>query len=312
MDVTDWSGVYTALVTPFSEDGGRVDEARLIEQIEFQASPLDGPGATGVVAIGTTGESPTLTDSEQKRVIEVAIEHGRRLGLRVIAGTGSNDTARACAMQRFAADAGADATLSVTPYYNKPNQRGMEQHFRAVADAADIPVILYNIPGRCGAGLTAETIVKLADHPNIVAVKEASGTVEIADAVMGSGAGLAVLSGDDALTLPMMVLGATGVVSVVSNVLPERMRRMVDAALAGDFTGALAEHRQLAGLSRALLTLEPNPVGVKAAMRFLGRDSGVVRPPLKSASVRSLALISRLVERAGAWRAPFRAYAAGR
>jgi len=296
MDAARWSGVYTALVTPLTDGGERIDKARLIEQIEFQAHPPDGPGVTGVVAVGTTGESPTLTESEHTRVVEVAVEHGRRLGLTVIAGTGSNNTRRACAMQRFAAEVGADATLSVTPYYNKPNQAGMESHFRAVADAADVPVILYNIPGRSGAGLTAETILRLAEHPNIVAVKEASGSVAIADAVLTERPGFCVLSGDDPLTLPMMALGASGVVSVVSNLAPGRVRRMVDAALRGEMAAARDEHRRLIGLARALLTLEPNPVGVKAAMRLLGRDTGAVRAPLAPASASSVSALARLVE----------------
>lgn len=299
MGARAWSGVYTALVTPFSGDGSRVDEARLVEQIEFQANPPDSPGVHGVVAVGTTGESPTLSEREQKRVIELAVEHGRRLGLKVIAGTGSNDTAHACAMQRFALDAGADATLSVTPYYNKPNQAGMERHFLAVADAADIPVILYNIPGRSGAGLTVGTIARLAEHPNIVALKEAGGSVQFASEVVIAAPGLEVLSGDDPLTLPMMAVGAVGVVSVVSNIAPAAVRRMVDAALAGDFAAARREHEGLFGLSRALLTLEPNPVGVKAAMAMLGRDSGVIRPPLAPASESSLAAIRSMLVEAG-------------
>ena len=290
-----FAGVYTALVTPFADGASRVDESRLVEQIGFQARPDDGPGVTGVVAVGTTGESPTLSGREQRRVIEIAVEHGRRLGLRVIAGTGSNDTAHACEMQRFALEAGAHATLSVTPYYNKPNQAGMEQHFRAVADAADIPVILYNIPGRSGAGLTVATIARLAEHPNIVALKEAGGSVQFANEVVLEAPGLEVLSGDDPLTLPMMAVGAVGVVSVVSNVAPGAVRRMVDAALAGDYSKARREHEGLFALSRALLALEPNPVGVKAALAMLRRDSGEVRPPLVGASEASLDAIRSLL-----------------
>ncbi len=290
-----WSGVYTALVTPFADGASRVDEIRLVEQIEFQARPDDRPGVTGVVAVGTTGESPTLSGREQRRVIEIAVEHGRRLGLRVIAGTGSNDTAHACEMQRFALEAGADATLSVTPYYNKPNQAGMERHFLAVADAVDIPVIIYNIPGRSGAGLTVATIARLAAHPNIVALKEAGGSVQFANEVVIAAPGLEVLSGDDPLTLPMMAVGAVGVVSVVSNIAPGAVRRMVDAAISGDYPAARREHEGLFALSRALLTLEPNPVGVKAAMAMLGRDSGEVRPPLAPASGASLEAIRSML-----------------
>ena len=293
-------GVFTAIVTPFTADGARVDEARLIEQIEFQANPPDGSGVRGIVAVGTTGESPTLSDAEQRRVIELAIEHGRRLGLTVVAGTGSNNTAHACAMQRFAHGAGADATLSVTPYYNKPNQEGMYRHFRAVADAADIPVVLYNIPGRSAAGLTVETIVRLAEHPNVVAVKEAGGSVFAAGEIVRARPSLAVLSGDDPLTLPMLAVGAVGVVSVVSNLAPGRVVAMVEAARAGRWEEARAAHESLVALSRGLLTLEPNPVAVKAAMRLLGRDAGVVRLPLAPACEASVGRLGELLAERGA------------
>ena len=293
-------GVYTAIVTPFTADGARVDESLLVEQIEFQAKPPSGgPGVHGVVPVGTTGESPTLSNAEQQRVIEIAIEHGHRLGLTVIAGTGSNNTAHAIEMQRFAAAAGADATLSVTPYYNKPNQEGMYRHFSAIADAADIPVVLYNIPGRSAAGLTVETIARLAAHPNIVAVKEATGSLTMASEIVQACPGLTVLSGDDALTLPILSVGGKGVISVVSNLAPAAMRRLVDLALAGEWDQARSQHETLSGLATGLLTLEPNPVGVKSAMKMLGRDTGALRLPLAPAADASIERIGELLNKAG-------------
>lgn len=293
-------GVFTALVTPFSSDGSRVDEARLIEQIEFQAHPPSGEaGVNGIVPVGTTGESPTLSGDEQKRIIEIAVEQGRRHGLLVIAGTGSNNTSHAVEMQKFAHAAGADGTLSVTPYYNKPNQEGMYRHFMSVADAADIGVMLYNIPGRSAAGLTLETIVRLAAHPNIVAVKEATGAVSMAGGIVQACPGLAVLSGDDPLTLPIMSVGGVGVVSVISNLVPDRVRRLVDLALAEQFAAARVEHEGLAELGKALLTLEPNPVGVKAAMQLLGRDTGTLRLPLAPPSETTVQRIRTLLAEIG-------------
>ncbi len=293
-------GVFTAIVTPFNSNGTRVDEACLIEQIEFQANPPSGEkGVNGIVPVGTTGESPTLSGSEQKRVIELGIEHGQRLGLTVIAGAGSNNTAHAIEMQKFAKQAGADYTLSVTPYYNKPNQEGMYRHFMTVADAADIGVMVYNIPGRSAAGLTVETIARLAAHPNIVAVKEATGSVASASETIQACPDVAVLSGDDPLTLPIISVGGVGVVSVISNLAPDRVRKMVDLALAGDFAAARVEHDALYSLAKSLLSLEPNPVGVKTAMRMLGRDGGSLRLPLAPASDASIRAIEALVDRAG-------------
>lgn len=298
-------GVFTAIVTPFTADGSRVDEARLIEQIEFQANPPSGEkGVNGIVPVGTTGESPTLSGDEQKRVIELGIEHGHRLGLTVIAGAGSNNTAHAVEMQKFATSAGADYTLSVTPYYNKPNQEGMYRHFMAVADAADIGVMVYNIPGRSAAGLTVETVARLAAHPNIVAVKEATGSVAHASETIQACPDVDVLSGDDPLTLPIISVGGVGVVSVISNLAPDRVRKMVDLAMAGDFAAAQVEHNALYGLAKSLLSLEPNPVGVKTAMRMLGRDGGALRLPLAPASSGSVEQIGALLDAAGLLGAP--------
>ena len=202
-------------------------------------------------------------------------------------------------MQRFAKAAGADLTLSVTPYYNKPNQEGMHRHFSAIADAADIGVMLYNIPGRSAAGMTVETIVRLAGHPNIVAVKEATGSVGFASELIQAAPELPVLSGDDPLTLPIMSVGGVGVVSVVSNLAPARVRRLVDTAGAGEVEAARAEHEALGALARSVLTLEPNPVPVKTAMRLLGRDHGAVRLPLAPASGATIEALRGVLAAAG-------------
>src|SRR5690606_37697054 len=198
-----FSGCYTAVVTPMDSTGA-IDYERFREQLRFQAEA----GVSGVAICGTTGEAPTLDEHEQERLIEEAVETLRPLGLTVIAGTGSNCTAHAVELQKRAATLGADAGLSVNPYYNKPNQDGLYRHFMAVANAADLPVILYNIPGRTGVALQAETIARLASHPNIVAIKEATGSTDSASEI-ASRCGITILSGDDSMTLPFMSVGAT-------------------------------------------------------------------------------------------------------
>jgi len=283
MHRTSWRGAFTALVTPFTDDGLRLDEARLAEQIARQAQPGDGEtGVNGIVPVGTTGESPTLTDREHRRVVELAVEHGKPLGLQVIAGTGANSTARAVELQRESASLGADAGLSVVPYYNKPTQQGLYTHFMNVADAADIGVILYNIPGRCGVGLEVETIARLAEHPNIVAVKEATGSLDVASEIAIRCPNLAVLAGDDTLALPIASVGGVGAISVVSNLLPGRMRALIAATLEARWDDARVIHQRLFPLAKTLLSLASNPIPVKTAMRLLGRDSGSLRPPLTS------------------------------
>ncbi|MFN7021410.1 MAG: 4-hydroxy-tetrahydrodipicolinate synthase [Phycisphaerales bacterium] len=277
-------GAFTAVTTPFTADGAKIDFARLEKQLDAQAAG----GVCGVVICGTTGESPTIEEGEYHELVKRGVAMARARGLLAIVGTGSNSTAHAVAMQRFAARAGADGALSVNPYYNKPTQEGLIGHFRAVADAADLPMMLYNIPGRTGVALTIETLERLAAHPNIRAVKDATGGVELAGEACLRCPNLAVLSGDDPLTLPMMAVGAVGVVSVASNIAPAMVARLCRAALEGRFADALVEHRRLLPLVRALFA-ETNPIPVKAAMKLLGFDTGSMRAPMTPATEATVA-----------------------
>ena len=268
-------GTFTALVTPFCND--QIDEAAFGRLIEHQI----GNGITGIVPVGTTGESPTLDHDEHMRVISlaVAIAKGR---CKVIAGTGSNSTAEAIALTREAEKVGADATLHVAPYYNKPTQEGLFLHFKAIADATKLPVILYSIPGRCGIEIGVETVVRLAKAcANVVAIKEAGGSVERVNQLRSAlPEAFQILSGDDSLTLPFMASGAVGVISVASNVMPKEVGQLVDAALANDFAAARKIHERLYPLFKDLF-IEPNPVPAKAALAWTGIiESAEVRLPL--------------------------------
>ncbi|QEF99196.1 4-hydroxy-tetrahydrodipicolinate synthase [Stieleria maiorica] len=269
---SDFAGLSVAIITPFAD--GEVDYDRLKQQIEFQIEA----GARCIVPVGTTGESPTLTHDEHERVIAETIQcvAGRA---KVMAGTGSNSTAEALRLTKRAANEGADATLQVAPYYNKPTQEGMYQHFKAVAEAVDIPVCVYNIPGRTGKEIEVSTIQRLAELPGITMVKEATGKLDQCSAIVGT-TDLTVLSGDDSLTLPMMSVGAEGVVSVVGNLVPGDMIKLVQAAASGDFDQAQKMHHQLFALCSNMLGLATNPIPVKAAMRMVGRDSGELRLPM--------------------------------
>ncbi|HRP63684.1 MAG TPA: 4-hydroxy-tetrahydrodipicolinate synthase [Phycisphaerales bacterium] len=268
-------GAFTAIVTPFNADGSAVDYARLEANIRHQAEG----NVTGIVPCGTTGESPTLSEHEHHAVVEKAVEVGKPLGLRVIAGAGSNNTAHAIDLHRFAHRTGADASLQVNPYYNRPSQEGMYRHFMAIADACDLPIMLYNIPGRTGVLLSADTIERLARHPNIRAIKDATGGLELASETIAR-TDLALLSGDDPLTLPMASIGGVGVVSVVSNLVPDRVADLCSAFLDGDWERAQELHHALLPLAKGLLSLDTNPVPLKTAMKHLGRDTGVFRLPL--------------------------------
>lgn len=267
-----FAGMSVAIVTPFRN--GEVDYQQLREQLEFQVAA----GTNCVVPCGTTGESPTLTHDEHERVITETIQiiAGRT---KVMAGTGSNSTAEALRLTRRAASEGADATLQVAPYYNKPTQEGMYQHFAAVAEAVDIPVCVYNIPGRTGKNIDVSTIVRLAELPGITMVKEATGSLDQCSAVLGS-TDLTVLSGDDSLTLPMMAVGAEGVISVAGNIVPNVMIDLVQAASQGDYERAAEVHHRLYRLCNQMLGLATNPIPVKAAMAMLGRDTGELRLPM--------------------------------
>lgn len=264
-------GSFTALVTPFRN--GEVDETALRALVRSQLEQ----GIDGLVPVGTTGESPTLDLKEHPRVIEIVIDEvdGR---CPVIAGTGGNSTREAIELTRMAAAAGADATLQVTPYYNKPTQNGLVRHFSEVADKGGLPVVLYNVPGRTSREIEIGTIVRLAQHPNIVVVKEAGGSVDRVSRIL-SACDITVLSGDDSLTLPMMVLGAKGVISVASNLVPAEVTAMVHAALDGRWNEARDLHFRLYPLFRDIF-IETNPIPIKAALAMVGRIAEEYRLPL--------------------------------
>lgn len=269
---SEFAGLSVAIITPFRE--GEVDYARLREQVEFQVQA----GTTCLVPVGTTGESPTLSHDEHDRVITEVIQcvAGRA---KVMAGTGSNSTAEALRLTKRAAAEGADATLQVAPYYNKPTQEGFYQHFKAIAEDVDIPVCVYNIPGRTGKEIDVSTIQRLAEIKGITMVKEATGKLDQCSAIAGT-TDLTVLSGDDSLTLPMMSVGAQGVISVVGNLVPAPMIELVNAALADDFVTARKLHHRLFGLCSTMLGLSTNPIPIKSAMQMVGRDTGEMRLPM--------------------------------
>ncbi len=286
-------GALTALVTPFREDG-EVDDRCLDGLVRWQVAS----GVAGLVPCGTTGEGATLREEEHERVVATVVEaaEGR---VPVVAGCGTNDTRRTVAAARRAASAGADALLVVTPYYNKPNRSGMLSHYRAICEATALPVVVYNVPGRTGQNLGAEAILRLAEIPGVAGVKEASGSLEqIAMVLAARPEGFAVLSGDDALALPAVALGADGLISVVSNEAPEEMAAMMAAALEGDFGRAREVHFRLLPLMRANF-LETNPVPVKAAMEALGRARADVRAPLGPPEAATVAAVRAALEAAG-------------
>jgi len=269
-----FEGVYTALVTPFAGDGS-VDWKALRRLVDFQ---VDG-GVAGLVPVGTTGESPTLEGGECREVIRVVVEQARGR-VPVIAGAGSNCTAEAIHYAKDAKEAGAQATLQVTPYYNKPTTDGLLQHFRAVADAVDLPLVVYNIAGRTGKNIENPVMLELAKHPRIRAVKEASGDLnQVMDLVAAKPADFAVLSGDDNLVYPIMTLGGTGVISVASNLVPDRMAAFVGALLKGDFASARRMHYELLPLFRAIF-VETNPIPIKAALAMKGMIAENYRLPM--------------------------------
>lgn len=275
MPVNRFTGVLTALVTPFRQGRVAFDELRAL--VEKQISG----GVNGLVPVGTTGESPTLDHGEHIEVVRAVVETVRGR-VPVIAGTGSNSTAEAVSLTKRAHEAGVDGVLQVAPYYNKPTQEGLFRHFSAVAEATDKPVMLYSIPGRCVIEIAVPTIERLlARHPHVNHIKEAGGSCDRVDQLRQAlGDDLTILSGDDSMTLPFMALGARGVVSVASNFLPAELARLVQAALKGDFPAALREHQRLYPLFKALF-IEPNPVPVKTAMAHAGLiSSPEVRGPL--------------------------------
>ena len=267
-----FTGAFVALVTPFQD--GEIDWRTLDELVDFQ---LEG-GIDGIVPVGTTGESPTLSHDEHKKVIERVVKAvGGKVP--VIAGAGSNSTAEAIDLATYARKVGADATLQVDPYYNKPTQEGFYQHFKAVAEEVDLPIVLYDIPGRCGAGMTPDTIVRLAEVENIVALKDATGKLDHVSEV-ATRCDLTILSGDDSLTLPMASVGGKGVISVVANIVPADVKAMTDLILEGDLVSARQWHNKLFTLCRNLLGLATNPIPIKAAMSMLNMASEEMRLPM--------------------------------
>jgi 4-hydroxy-tetrahydrodipicolinate synthase len=267
-----FTGAMVAIVTPFHD--GKVDFETLDELVDFQLEN----GIDAIVPVGTTGESPTLTHEEHKQVIERVVKRVAGAA-RVIAGAGSNSTAEAIELSAYAKKVGADATLQVCPYYNKPTQEGFYQHFKAIADEVDLPIVLYNIPGRCGAGMTPETIARLDELENIVAIKEATGSLDQASEI-AMRCDITILSGDDSLTLPLASVGGKGVISVVANIVPADVKAMTDLILEGDLVKARQWHRKLFALSKNMLTLATNPIPIKAAMAMLDMCSDELRLPM--------------------------------
>jgi 4-hydroxy-tetrahydrodipicolinate synthase len=264
-------GSITALVTPFRQ--GKIDERALARIVKNQIAS----GTDGLVPVGTTGECPTLSHEEHRRVIQIVVEAAAKK-VPVIAGTGSNSTQEAISLTRFAKKAGAQGALLAAPYYNKPTQEGLYRHYEAVAKSVDLPIVLYNIPGRSVVNISPETVARLSKIPNIVAIKEASGSMDQTSHIL-SLCGIDVLSGDDSLTLPLLALGAKGVISVLSNILPQDVSAMVDAFFAGDHDRARRAHYKMFPLCRAMF-IETNPIPIKRAMKLLGFCEDELRLPL--------------------------------
>jgi 4-hydroxy-tetrahydrodipicolinate synthase len=283
-------GTFTALVTPFRN--GVVDDSAFKKLIETQIAA----DITGIVAIGTTGESPTLSDDERKQVIQLSVATANKRCL-VLAGTGSNSTQHAVENTKMAERLGVDAALLVAPYYNKPSQEGLFRHFKAIADGTSLPIMLYNIPGRCSVDILPETVVRLAlECQNIVSIKEASGSVErVSELRRRLPEAFTILSGDDSLTLPFMAVGAAGVVSVASNLFPAEVCALVRACESGDLKSAAKLHRKLLPLFKDLF-IEPNPVPMKTALGWRGAMSGEVRLPLCEMSEANQARLRKTLE----------------
>ena len=284
-----WTGCGTALVTPFTETGA-LDEPALRRLLRRQVAG----GVHFLVPCATTGESPTLSGEERIRIIEIVVEEARGQ-IPVLAGTGGYDTREVIRLAAETERAGANGLLSVTPYYNRPTPEGLYQHFRAIAESTSLPIVLYNVPGRTGCNMDVATLVKLAALPNIVGVKEASGNItQMCEICSAAPSDFVVLSGDDAVTLPLMAIGGKGVISVAANEVPTEMSRMVEAAERGDFAGALTLHRTLLPLMLANF-VESNPIPVKAAMAAMGLIAEVYRLPMVSPRPESRARIMNVL-----------------
>lgn len=269
-----FAGLTVALITPFKN--GLIDYDAITRLVDWHVEQ----GTDCLAPVGTTGESPTVDHDEHEKVIEAVVKaaDGR---IKVMPGTGSNSTKEAIRLTKFAKSTGADGALVVGPYYNKPTQEGYYLHFSAIANAVDLPLVLYNIPGRTGSNITPETIARLAEVPSIVAVKEATGSMDQASQIAAL-CNITILSGDDSLTLPLMSIGAKGVVSVVGNIVPADMKALVTAYSRGDFAKALEWHRKLFPLCRDMLGVATNPIPVKTALKLLGKDTGELRLPMNT------------------------------
>ncbi|HOW68378.1 MAG TPA: 4-hydroxy-tetrahydrodipicolinate synthase [Candidatus Paceibacterota bacterium] len=292
------TGTHTAIVTPFHN--GQIDESALEQLIRQQVKG----GVDGIVPVGTTGESPTLDYDEHIRVIELSVKFARK-AIQVIAGSGANATKEAIYLTQAAEKAGADGSLQVAPYYNKPSQEGLYQHFRAIAEATRLPIILYSIPGRCGVEIGVDTVRRLAlDCPNIVGIKEAGGSADrVSQLRLATGPKFSILSGDDSLTLPFMAVGACGVISVASNVAPKAVVRMVDAFRSGKSAEALKLHLKLYPLFKDLF-IETNPVPVKAALAMMGMIQEEYRLPLAPLGAKNREVLEATLRHCGLLKGP--------
>lgn len=288
-----FKGSMVALVTPFDAQG-RFEEDLYRQLVEFQIEN----GTDAIIPCGTTGESATLDYEEHERVIRVCIEQVNKR-IPVIAGTGSNSTAEAIELSQHAKEMGADGVLLVSPYYNKPSQEGLYQHYKKIAESVALPQVLYNVPGRTGLNMEAKTTIRLAEIPNIVAIKEASGNVTQASEIIAAAADkIDVISGDDFLTLPLMACGATGVISVTANIAPKQVKAMVAAINAGNWAAAKKLHLELLDLHQAMF-IESNPVPVKTSLQLMGRIAAHVRLPLVPLQPSSLEKLTAVLKKQG-------------
>ena len=288
-----FTGVYTALVTPFKK--GRLDETALKKLVELQVKG----GVDGIVPVGTTGESPTVDFEEHVRIIELAVYYAKGR-CKIIAGSGANSTEEAVYLTKSAEYAGADGSLQVCPYYNKPSQDGLYAHFSEIAHSTNLPIVLYSIPGRCNVEIAVPTAVRLAaDCPNIVCIKEAGGDADRVSQLRAAiGQRFTILSGDDALTLPFMAVGAEGVISVASNIIPRQITRMVNAFTAGNADAALRLHQKYYPMFKGLF-IETNPVPTKAALAMLGKCTEEYRLPLCKMSAGNRAQLAKTLKACG-------------
>lgn len=285
-----FEGSIVAMVTPFKD--GKVDENKIRELVEFHIKN----GTSGIVPCGCTGEAATLTHQEQKKIIKVTVEAVNKR-VKVIAGTGSNSTAEALALTSYAKEAGADGALLITPYYNKPTPEGQYRHYEKIAKEVNIPIVLYNVPSRTGISMLPQTVDRLSKINNIVAIKEASGSLDQVSQIL-SLCDITVLSGDDSLTLPMMAVGAKGVISVVANIVPKDVAAMIDAFNKGDLQEARRIHYKLLPLCKAMF-YETNPIPVKTAMKMMGMVTGELRMPLCPPTDETAAILKKALQAYG-------------